>query len=646
MLRRPARCAVACAVAFDVWTAAAASPGRLAPDLEARLERELPGDGLDVIVLLRGEVSQPAGAARRARVAAEQQRALDALPAGEFELRRRHASLPALALRARRGAIDALSRHPDVELVYLDGVLHPALAQGRALVGGTLATSHGFDGAGVRVAVLDTGVDTDHPDLASDVVVQQCFCDSHPSPAIGCCPNGGPTQSGPGAAEDGDGHGTTVAGVITSDGVVAPVGVAPAAEIVAVRVFPSGGIGASLSDVDAALDWLLTNLGSLGVRAVNLSLGDGGEYASGAVFPCSTSATAVGIRDLVAAGVLVFAASGNEGHDAGVSFPACVTEAISVGGVYDAAFAKVAWCADAGCTQTLCTDTAPQADTFVCHTNSGANLDVVAPDYRTRTTAVGGGYVVLGGTSIASPFAAGMAALLLQADPGLEPGEVESLLKSSGPRVPSPDNGLAFPRPDVAAALTEVIGGSDVDGDGAWADGDGSDAPGDAPCAPGATLLCDDSCPADANPDQADADADGVGDACDVACANRLDDDGDALVDAATDPGCADAVDGAETDAALVCDDGLDNDGDGAGDLADPGCRDGLSSSESPDCDDDLDNDGDGGIDWDGGAGGGAPDTLCVDRPWAIRERSSSCGLGFELVLLAPLLRRRRRSAG
>jgi subtilisin family serine protease len=644
MLARPGGLALACAAALALGWQPSAGAGELEAALAARLAGDLPAGGLEVIALLRADGDAPGGAARRARVAEAQARVMDALPAGDFAVRRRHASLPALALRAGRGALASLARHPDVELVYLDGVLHPALAQGRALVGAGLASNHGYDGAGVRVAVLDTGVDTDHPDLAGDIAVQQCFCDHHPSPAIGCCPNGGSSQSGPGAAEDGDGHGTTVAGVITSDGVVAPVGVAPAAEIVAVRVFPSSGTGASFSDVDAALDWLLTNLASLDVGAVNLSLGDGGQYASGGVFPCSTSATAVAIRNLVAAEVPVFVASGNEAHDAGIAFPACVNEAISVGGVYDASFSKVTWCADVGCTQTLCEDLATQPDTFVCHTNSGANLDLVAPDYRTRTTAIGGGFVNIGGTSIASPYAAGMAALLLQANPGLGAAEIEALLETSGPLVSNPQNGLAFPRPDVAVAITSQIGGSDADGDGVWEDGDGSGVAGDEPCAPGVRAFCDDNCPAEANPDQADADGDGVGDACDVACANGLDDDGDALVDAAADPGCADAADDTETDASLVCDDGLDNDGDGAVDLADPACRDVFATSENPQCDDDLDNDADGGIDWDGGVGGGAPDALCVDRPWGPRERNSGCGLGFELVLLAPLLGRLRRT--
>ncbi|HEY8495197.1 MAG TPA: hypothetical protein VIN04_14990, partial [Myxococcota bacterium] len=131
-----------------------------------------------------------------------------------------------------------------------------------------------------------------------------------------------------------------------------------------------------------------------------------------------------------------------------------------------------------------------------------------------------------------------------------------------------------------------------------------------------------------------------------IACANGIDDDGDGLTDLA-DPGCDGAGDDDERGAA-ACDDGLDNDGDGLVDVAgDPGCATPLGIREDPPCQDGVDNDGDGGVDFDGGASvnGGvpvaAPDAQCsgpagVEKP--------TCGLGAELVALLPLLRRRRRA--
>jgi subtilisin len=131
-----------------------------------------------------------------------------------------------------------------------------------------------------------------------------------------------------------------------------------------------------------------------------------------------------------------------------------------------------------------------------------------------------------------------------------------------------------------------------------------------------------------------------------IACANGIDDDGDGLTDLA-DPGCAGPGDDDEHGTA-ACDDGLDNDGDGFVDAAeDPGCASPTGVREDPPCQDGRDNDGDGGVDFDGGASlnGGVPfadpDTNC-SQPTAAEK--ASCGLGVELVALLALLRRRRRA--
>jgi len=96
---------------------------------------------------------------------------------------------------------------------------------------------------------------------------------------------------------------------------------------------------------------------------------------------------------------------------------------------------------------------------------------------------------------------------------------------------------------------------------------------------------------------------------------------------------------------AAVCQDGLDNDGDGAVDYpADLGCGSPFWPTESPACQDGVDNDGDGKIDWNGGPGGGTPDPQCTSPSRRRENPPGSCGLGFELVLVLPLLARWRRS--
>ncbi|MDG2050754.1 MAG: S8 family serine peptidase [Myxococcota bacterium] len=461
-------------------------------------------------------------AARRRAIFLRQQSVLNDLAPGELGLLRRYENLSGFSGSARPAIIRRLAQNPDVAQVYVDGEVHKNTNQGRSMIGVAQAAAAGFQGAGLNVAVLDSGIDTDHPDLVDHLVDERCWCRSNNfNPSVGCCPAGGDTQTGPGAAEDDDGHGTSVSGIITSNGTVASSGVAPSAGIVAVKVLDASG-GGRFSDIAAALDWLVANHVALNVRVVNMSLGDGDEYSSDAVSPCSGSNTANAIADLTAAGVAVFVASGNDGHTDGISFPACVADAISVGGVYDAALGNVSWCGDT-CSTTLCTDTNTAADDFVCHTNSDELLDVLAPDYATATSGLAGSATIFGGTSAASPYAASLGLLLIEQalDQGgdLSVSELRTLMKSHGPMVTNSANGLSHRRTDVtslfaicgngsvelgeecddggtaggdccsASCLFEGISASCSDGD-ACTVADGCDGAGQ--CVAGAPLVCDD----------------------------------------------------------------------------------------------------------------------------------------------------------
>jgi subtilisin family serine protease len=517
--------------------AAAGPPAdRVERGLARALGQPVPSDGLEVVVALTRD-ALPRGHGRAAAIRSAQERVIAALPPGSFQIKHRYAHLAGLAGWANRDAIDALAAQPDVALVYLDGRVSRVLAEGVALVGGVTAHNEGYTGAGITAAVIDSGIDASHPDLADDVVAQQCFCDDRPGPN-GCCPNGGQTQSGAGAAAETDGHGTSVSGIITSGGVVAAPGIAPDTGIAMIRVFGPNNRGGRFSDIDAALDWALDHRAALGIRVVNMSLGDGVQYASPSVFPCTGSVTAGAVSDLVAAGVAVFAASGNEGFDAGIAFPACIGSAISVGGVYDANVGPVSWCGNSACSTILCTDNPTSADQFVCHVNSGSNLDLLAPDYRTDAPKAGGGTQPFGGTSAASPYAAGEAALLFQAQPSLTPAALRTLMKAHGPMVTNPGNSLSFRRSDVAAALATLI---DRDNDGLT----------DAVEASLGT-----------NPIDADSDDDGLGDGAEVNThgTNPLvaDSDGDGLSDGAevnthaTNPLDADSDDDGWSDGAEI----------------------------------------------------------------------------------------------
>ncbi len=508
------------ALLLALGVAGSAAGATIETALETRLAELAAPETLRFIVQLEPGPAPdlPASASRRASVRSRQQAVIDAVGTAEIEILHRYENLAGFTARGGPEAVKALAGHPGVLSIYADRKVYATLAQGVPLIGADYAAPLGFAGAGVSVAVLDTGIDTDHPDLVDDIVAERCWCGDN------CCPDGSDVMSGAGAAEDDNGHGTSVSGVVTAAGLASSSGVAPDAGIIAIKVLSDTGSG-SFSDIDTALDWLITNHATYNLRAVNLSLGDGTEHSNPLVFPCSNSITANAIEDLVALGVAVVAASGNDGYDGGISLPACVPEAISVGGVYDANIGSISWCGSGGCTPALCTDSSTAADQFVCHTNNSTDLDVLAPDWRTRTSARGGGARNFGGTSAATPYVAGLVALLTEQDPSRQPADLLALMTGNSPMVTNPDNGLSFPRADVSAAFSLC--------------GDGNLDPGEE---------CDDTNLL-------------AGDCCSASCtfepAGASCDDGDACT-------ASDQCDGAgacDQSSPLICDNGLFCDG-------------------------------------------------------------------------------------
>ncbi|MEU4688348.1 S8 family peptidase [Actinoplanes sp. NPDC023714] len=260
-------------------------------------------------------------------------------------------------------------------------------------------------GAGVTVAVIDTGVDARHPDLAGKVLTGYDVL-----------------KGMAGGTTDGNGHGTHVAGIIgavTGNG-VGVSGVAPDAKILPIRVFDSTGSG-YMSDVAEAVVWAADH----GANVINMSIGSTAKLAalSDAVTYARNS------------GVTVVAAAGNERQDGNpTSYPA----------------------ADAGVIAVAATDS---ADRYASFSNSGSYVDVAAPGsaivstYPTALT--GGDYVAMSGTSMAAPQVAGIAALLEAYQPSLTPYAIEQVLKSSAVDLGKAgfDNDYGYGRVDAAAAL-------------------------------------------------------------------------------------------------------------------------------------------------------------------------------------------------
>jgi subtilisin family serine protease len=377
--------------------------------------------------------------------------------ASGFVVSRRFNHLPALAGLLSRPALDALARDPDVSYIQLDSGGGGALRVAVPAIGGDQATAmFGVTGKGVRVAVLDTGVSTQHPDLQSSIVAtQHCFTHS-------ACP---PSNSNEGtSAEDDHGHGSNVAGIITSDGVLAGVGFAPGAEIVAVKIDDRNDRGYQ-SDWAAGLDWVFQNLSTLKVRIVNMSICTDVLYSTTAQCDAGESVLALAVKNLVDAGVTVFASSGNQGSATQTSAPACNTGSIAVGATYKSAQGREPPAASGntfrdafGTSFGACTDATTAFDQVACFSNSGSRVDVVAPGAIITSDYVGTQTSNFTGTSQASPAAAGVAALMLECNPTLTPAQIKNILQTSGVQVTDAKNGQSYASIRALAAVRAACG--------------------------------------------------------------------------------------------------------------------------------------------------------------------------------------------
>ena len=317
---------------------------------------------------------------------------------------------------ARMSAADAaaLAADPAVAGVTLDRAVSIAaqtVPTGINRIDGESSSAVSGDGSGavnVDVAVIDTGVDLDHPDL--NVV-------------------GGKNCSTGRSYDDGNGHGTHVAGTIgAEDDGIGVVGVAPGARIWAVRVLDNRGSG-TWSGIICGVDWVTARntdgTTDNDIEVANMSLGGGGSEPGAA--GCSTGdALHDAICESVAAGVTYAVAAGNSSADSATFVPAAYDEVITV-----SALADFNGQAGGGAAATCRAD---EDDTFANFSNYGADVDLIAPGVCINSSWKGGGYKAISGTSMASPHVAGAAALYKVAYPAASPEQVKTALQGAGNR--------------------------------------------------------------------------------------------------------------------------------------------------------------------------------------------------------------------
>jgi serine protease AprX len=254
----------------------------------------------------------------------------------------------------------------------------------------------GNKGAGVTVAIVDSGIDFNHPDFPPQMIrVSWNIPDNNATPA-----------------NDTDGHGTFVAGCVAGRGILdsSYKGVAWESHLVVVRIV-------SAFDIDEAIDWVIDNRDAYNITVLNLSWG----APSSPIGEDGMSIYSRVLDDATEAGIVVTKSAGNKGYLGSKSIvtPADAFNIITVGATDDKN------------TSDISDDTLWKNSSRGPTGDGRPKPDVVAPGVRIMSTKLGGGYEEGDGTSCSAPLVAGAVALMLHANPNLTPAQVKAILRQT-----------------------------------------------------------------------------------------------------------------------------------------------------------------------------------------------------------------------
>ena len=366
---------------------------RIFENLRERMTNAKPDELLPVVILYK-ENTPVAGtfAARLNHIRAD-------------NVKHSYRNIPAVAASMTVRQIEEARKDPWIESIEYDARVKAAMATARPSFGvDSIRTQFGFTGNldGIKgnfskndivVAVIDSGVNANHPDLRGKVLFWKDYVNGRPTPY------------------DDNGHGTLVSGVAVGSGKQKKTmeGVAPQAALVSFKVLDSSGSGSKSNSI-AAIDEAIARRTEFNIRVLNMSLAVPGSSNGRDAF--STAANRA-----VGSGIVVIVAAGNEGPGARtIGSPSAAAKVITVGAGADHG--------ERGFFLADFSSRGPTADGRI-------KPDLFGPGVRIQSASTRGGYTTASGTSFAAPYVAGVVALMLEANPALRPARIKALLLRS-----------------------------------------------------------------------------------------------------------------------------------------------------------------------------------------------------------------------
>ena len=330
----------------------------------------------------------------------------------DFRTQFRYHLIDSIAGRVAVEDIVELSELPGVVLIELDGILTIQMNDVNDVHGIPMIWEDtGYTGKGSVVSIIDTGIDSEHVGL-DDLDDDNSTNDSKVIAFYDAVNNPDKTNGTEVKAYDDQGHGSHCAGITAGTG--APtyeyVGVAPKAQLVGVKVLDAGGSG-SFATVMAGMQWTVDKRHDFNIRAASMSLGGFGliEWTSSEEESVNRMA-----NEMVRSGVALFIAAGNAAVSAQIGTPGSAEDVITVGAL------------DKDTSIAVYSSQGPTEEGRVKPNIAFVGSSVMAPEANS-----GDGYVGYSGTSMATPGAAGLAALMYQANPDLSPFDIRNIMQET-----------------------------------------------------------------------------------------------------------------------------------------------------------------------------------------------------------------------